>query len=258
MIDVVRALLVLIAGAWSTGVAHAGPHDDTFAKGFGVGVAQVHDVVGYELPPGNDATHLLIGRFDAGPYTMTGALVMTCTDTECALRRAEFGAADRVELLGVYDLQGSPTSLGLRGLPATGGRYTKVPGARAMKFPVVAIATRESKPGTARTRAGKQVDGSEHRSKLYLITLLDSDRGSVVLMDTSESRSPAGRGFRRTYRLDRSDPKATRGPLDLIAKEQRSIDRDSRCLEPEPSDIVFVLEERHYRPKPTPPGKPGC
>lgn len=229
-----------------TRIALAGEHDATFAKAFSVTPAQVHDVAGFELPAGNDATHVLIGRFDHGKYVMTGALLMRCNQTECTWRRAEFGAADSIEVTGIVDLHGAPTPIAGRALTRTIGRYAKVPGARSMKFPVLVVRTRESKKTTGETRSRKQVTGTETRSKLYLISLIDSDRGSVVLMDTAEERSPTGRGFTREYRLDAGDSK---GVLDVIAKEQRSIDNDSRCRRPEPTEAVYALEDRHYRTK---------
>lgn len=246
-----RFLLVLVA---LTGIARAGEHDATFAKGFGVTPDKVHDVIGYELPAGNDATHVVIGRYDYGTYVMTGALVMKCDASECTWRKIELGAADAIELAGIADLHGAPASISTRGIARGSGRYTKVPGARSMKFPVVIISTKESKAATGTSKSRKQVAGTETRRKIYLISLSESDRGSTVLMDTAEERSPTGRGFVRSYRLDKGD---TKGVLDVIAKEQRKIDSDSRCLEPEPTEAVFALEERHYRTKKYTPGK-GC
>ncbi len=246
-----RFLLALVA---TTGIAHAGEHDAIFAKGFSVTVDKVHEVVGYELPTGNDATHVVLGRFDYGTYVMTGALVMKCTATECTWRKLDLGAADAIEIIGVVDLHGAPTSLSTRALSRSSGRYTKVPGARSMKFPVVAILTRESNQATAENKSRKQVTGTATRKKLYLISLSESDRGSMVLMDTVEERGPTGRGMVRSYRLDKGD---TKGALDLIAKEQRRLDNDSRCLEPTPTEAVYTLEDRHYRTKKYTPGR-GC
>ncbi len=246
-----RFLLMLVA---MTGMAHAGEHDATFAKGFGVTADKVHDVVGYELPTGNDATHVVLGRFDYGTYVMMGALVMRCNDTECTWRKVHLGAADAIEITGVVDLHGAPTSISTRGIQRGSGRYTKVPGARAMKFPVVALLTRESNRVTTENKSRKKVTGTATRKKLYLISLIESDRGSTVLMDTAEERGPTGRGMVRSYRLDKGD---TKDVLDVIAKEQRTLDNDSRCLEPEPTEAVYALEERHYRTKKYTPGK-GC
>ncbi len=239
-------IIALLLVATSTAGAD---HKATFAKAFSVTPAQVHEVRSFDLPPGNDATHVVIGRFDYGKYVMTGALVMKCSATECTWRRAEFGAADSVEVSGVVDLHGAPAEI-----PARAIANGKITGARAMKFPVLVVRTRESKKSTAETRSRKQVEGTESRAKLYLISLVDTDRGSVILMDTAEERSPTGRGFTRSYRLDKGD---TKGVLDVIAKEQRSIDNDSRCLRPAPTEAVYALEDRHYRAKSYTPGK-GC
>lgn len=245
--------LVLLL-ALMTGIADAGEHDATFAKGFGVTADKVHDVVGYELPAGNDATHVVLGRFGDGTHMITGALVMKCSDTECTWRKIDLGTADAIELTGVVDLHGVPTALSTRALPRGSGRYTKVPGARSMKFPVVAITTRESSQTTAESKSRRKVTGTSSRRKLYLISLVEDDRASTVLMDTIEERGPTGRGMVRSYRLDKGD---TKGALDVIAKEQRTLDNDSRCLAPEPTEAVYALEERHYRTKKYTPSK-GC
>lgn len=244
-----RLVVLLVVLVSST--AHA-DHQDTFAKAFSVTRAQVHEVRSFELPPGNDATHVVIGRFDHNKYVMTGAVIMRCSATECTWRRSEFGAADTVEVSGVVDLHGAPTAIPDRNIVNSGN--TKIPGVRGMKFPVLVVRTRESKQATGETRSRKKVEGTETRAKLYLISLVDSDRGSVILMDTSEERSPTGRGFTRSYRLDNGD---TKGSLDVIAREQRRIDNDSRCLRPAPTEAVYALEDRHYRTKSYTPGK-GC
>lgn len=246
-----RLVLLLVL---MTGIAHAGEHDATFAKGFGVTVDKVHEVVGYELPAGNDATHVVLGRFDDGRYVMTGALVMKCTDRECTWRKIDLGAADAIEITGVVDLHGAPTAISTRAVQRSSGRYTKVPGARSMKFPVAAITTRESTQVTTENKSRKKVTGASTRRKLYLISLVEDDRASTVLMDTIEERGPTGRGMVRSYRLDKGD---TKGALDVIAREQRKLDNDSRCLEPEPTEAVYALEERHYRTKRYTPGR-GC
>jgi hypothetical protein len=192
-----------------TAIAQA-DHAATFAKAFGTS----RDVAEYTLPPGNEMTHVVTGRFESGTYTMTGALLMTCTES-CEWRRADFGAADAIEVHGVVDLHGAAGPLPARALPPG-----PIKGARAMKFPALVIRTREGK-----------------RVKLYLVSLVDADRGAVVLMDTAEE--PGRRGFVRTYRLDKPDPKAP--PLDIVAKE--------RCTE-----VIYGLEERHYRTKKVTPG----
>jgi hypothetical protein len=237
---VVRLAFLILA--LSSQVALAGEHDTTFATGFDVAPARVRDVAGYELPPGNQVTHVLVGRFEYSKYVMTGALLMRCNEGDCTWRRAEFGAADAIEVHGVVDLHGAPAAIPNRALRGS-GRYTKIPGARAMKFPALVVRTRESKAATTETRV-----------KLYVISLVDSDRGSVVLQDIARERYPSGRGLTRTYRLDKGD---TKGALDIVATEQRTLDSDSRCLRPEPTEAVFALDGRHYRPKKLAPNK-GC
>lgn len=241
------ALLLLVALA---APVHAGSHDATFAKAFGVSLSQIHDVADYQLPPG-DMTHVVIGRYDHGDHVRTGALLMSCTATECEWRRIEFGAADSVEIDGVVDLHGAPRALPARPLP----RGTRISG-RAMKFPAAVFRTRESKRATGETRARRKVEGTETRVKLYLVSLVEADRGSVVLMDTAEQRSPTGRGFARSYRLDRPDG-AKGVALDLIATERATLDRDSRCRAPEPAETIHALDERHFRTKKVTPSK-GC
>ncbi len=211
-----RWLLALLAMA---GSAQAGEHEATFATAFGVGVDKVAGVTRFELPAGNQATHVMIGRFG----TATGALVMTCADT-CTWQRADFGTAESIALAGIVDLNGVPMAIPTRGLSGT-----KVPGRRAMKFPAAVVVTREA--------AGK-------RRKLYLLSLLEADRGSLVLMETIEERASGNRGYRRTFQLDKGE---TKGTLELIVKEQRT-----GC---EDGELIYVLEEHHFRTRKVTLGK---
>jgi hypothetical protein len=225
-VRVVIALLLIAR------VAIAGEHDATFAKTFGVAESAVRDVVGYELPAGNDTTHVLIGRADQ----MTGAVFRTCDATQCADRRVEFGVADAIELNGIVDLHGAPVPFPNRALP--GG---KVPGAERMKFPAIVIRARES------------TKDKKRRVKLYVISLVEADRASTVLQDTAEEIGANGRGVVRTYKLEalKDLPKDAPKPLDIVATERR---KPQTC---EPTEQRFTLEEHHYRTKSYTPGK-GC
>ena len=211
-----RAVLAVLAMA---GSAHAGEHDATFATAFGVGADKVSGVTRFELPAGNEATHVMIGRFG----TATGALVMKCAES-CTWQRADFGTSESIALAGIVDLAGVPMAIPTRGL--TGD---KVRGARAMKFPAAVLVTREN--------GGK-------RRKLYMLSLLEADRGSLVLMETIEERAAGNRGYRRSFRLDKGE---TKGTLELIVQEQRT-----GC---EDGELIYVLEEHHFRTRKVTPGK---
>jgi len=233
-------------------LAHAGEHDAAFAQHHGVKPTEVREVAGYELPAGGDFTHVLIGRYDHAPYVMTGAVLLRCDPTECQGRRADFGAADTIDVLGVIDLEGAPRPFPSRAL-GRGARYTKLPG-KAPKWPALVVRTTERKAATSTTRSGKLVTGNEARARLYVISLAAIDRASVILQDTLDERYPSGAGTTTTYRLERGESKTG---LEIIATEQRHLDRDSRCLRPEPIELRFTLDGRHYRAV-APPERTGC
>ena len=240
--------LLLVVG----GTARAGERETAFATHLGLAETVVHDVAGFQLP-GGDLTHVLVGRYEYGKSAMTAAVLMKCDDRTCEGRRAEFGTADQIDVLGIVDLQGTPGPLPSRPLRRNPSGYEKIRGDK-MKFPVLVLQTTESKDAAGTTRSGRKVSGRETRTRLYVISLVEADRGSVVLMDTSDEHYATGAGTTRTYRLDKGESKTS---LDLIAKEQRHLDRDSKCIEPEPIEAVFSLEEHHYRTKSYAP-RSGC
>ena len=218
--------------------------DATFAYYHEVQTSQVQDVVGYELPPGGDFTHVLVGRVQHAGYATTGVVVMRC-DSQCQGRRADFGSADAIQLSGVVDLMGAPAYVPAIKLPGIRGQYTKIAGDKPKpRWPALVVRTLESKEAVDHTRSGKTVTGKERRSQIYFISLAAEDRASVVLQDTSDERYPSGRGASRTYRLERG---ASRTLLDVVATEQREIDSDSRCLRPKPTQHKFALDSRHFK-----------
>lgn len=224
----VRLLIAIVLA--SARLAVAGEHEAVFAKTFGVAESAVHDVAGYELPAGNDTTHVVIGRAER----MTGAVLLTCDATQCAGRRVELGTADAVELNGIVDLHGTPGPLPSRAI-APG----KLAGAQRMKFPALVIRVRETT--------------KKRRVKLYVISLVEADRASTVLQDTAEELGPDGRGFVRSYKLEpakggKDTAKDGAAPLDIVATERRKPTCD-------PTEQRFTLEEHHYRTKSYTPGK---
>src|SRR6187401_2489814 len=85
-------------------------HEATFASWNKVDAAAVTDVRGWKLA-GSDFTDVLIGRFPDRTYTMASVVLLHCKGDACTGRRVNFGASDRVDVLGVVDLDGEPTKL---------------------------------------------------------------------------------------------------------------------------------------------------
>jgi hypothetical protein len=244
MIYAMRALLALMVLART---AHAGEPGDPaarFATELGVAPTAVHEVAGFEIGVA-DFTHVMVGRFDP----TSSAVVMVKCETDCVGRRVDLGTVDGLDLLGVYDLQGEPTQLGGRIAPRDG--YAKAGGAKKMKFPVLAVRARESKSETI-TRNGRTTTRKETRAKLYLISLVDADRGSIVFMDDIAQQA-GSRSLSRSFRLERSDAKGSTN-LDLLITEKKTPTDNAKCGEPE---VRFTLEDHHYRPK-SYEKKPGC
>jgi hypothetical protein len=138
----------------------------------------------------------------------------------------------------VIDLEGEPGPISSARRTPSAERYTKLPG-RKLEWPVLVVRTIERKPATGETRSHRKVSGHETRTRMYMISLAADDRASVVLQDTADERYPSGRGATRSYRLERGDSKTS---LEIIATEQRHLDRDSRCRRPEPT-----IKGRHYK-----------
>ncbi|MEO8704261.1 MAG: hypothetical protein ABI867_29680 [Kofleriaceae bacterium] len=230
--------LVFAMAMLHASIAGAGEYDATFAKLHEVEPARVHDVVGYRLPPGGDFTDVAVGRYDYKTWVMAGVALMRCDGSQCRGQHTGFGAADTVEILGVVDLMGQPANV-----PQHRVSGDKVPGGRA-KWPVLVIRATESKPATGTGKSGREMTGKATVARTYFISLAAEDRGNAIWQETSEDVGPTGRGMRRSYKLVRGESKTT---LDLIAVEQREIDRDSRCMRPDPVEIKLVLDGRHFK-----------
>jgi hypothetical protein len=188
-----------------------------------LGVAATHEVRSFAVSAG-DMTHVAIGRYDSGTYTMAAVVLLRCDASTCDARKIELGAAEAVDVLGVADLQGAPAPLPSRAIEGA-----RAGGSKAMKFPVVVVRARETKS----------------RSKLYLISLLEADRGSVVLQDIATEG-----GTSRTYKLDKGDDKTN---LDVVAAEKRA-----GCTPTEPIEARYALEEHHFRTKSYNLAAAGC
>ena len=221
-----RALVVLgvVAAAIAviltiTQVAEATPaYADAFAELHEQPVGQVHNIVGYTLPGGGDFTHVAVGTYDVQKWTMTGVVLLVCTASQCSGRRTGLGSADRIEVLGVIDLGGEPAAL-----PASPVRGERLGGAKA-KFPALVVRTTE--------KAAR---------KLFIISLVDADRGSVIWQDTASTA-----GMRRSYRTEKSEePNAT--ALDIIATE-----KSLRC-KTGPIEQRFKPSGHHYKTIEMPP-----
>lgn len=252
-------LVVTLALLLAAPVAHAGPDDAVFARSLDVRADQVSDVRRHVLPSGGHYTHVLVGRYVYREYVMGAVVLQRCVAGDCQGRKVTVGATDQVDVLGLVDLEGKPT-------PIPASRVLgDVRGTGKERFPVLAVRSTESREGTARLKSRREVTGKETRARLYLISLVEADRASVVLQDTSLDRDAAGAGMSRGYRLEppAADPakpakgKPAPGPLELVATEQRELPRDSRCLRPKPVELRFALDGRHFR-QITTPERTGC
>jgi hypothetical protein len=241
----VIAVCLLLLHASTAG---AGDYKNLFAKFHDVEPTAVHDVVGYTLPGGGGFTDVAVGRYDYKTYTMAGVALMRCDASECRGQHTGFGASDTVEVLGVIDLMGQPASV-----PSSRVHGDKLPGGKA-KWPVLVVRTTESKEATGKAKSGSVMKGKHRRARTYFISLAAEDRGTTIWQETSEEFGATGSGMKRSYKLVRGESKTT---LELVATEQREIDRDSRCLRPAPVEIKYKLDGRHFKQDGFPDRK-GC
>lgn len=239
-----RLALVLVL---LTSTAYAGPHEATFAHYFAVEPSKVHDVVGFELPPGTSYSHVLAGRYASGKATLGGVVLLRCKASACRGTTVSLSRATEVHVLGIVDLHGGPTALPSTRIWGRNAGYEKL-GERRSRWPVLVVRTRDVVPDPGEPR--REVD----YRRMRLISL-GPRAGATVFLDAMETSYPSGAGHARSYRLERAGSSKA---LDLVATERKRLPRDRRCKAPPPVEVRFTLEDHRYVQANLMPRVAGC
>jgi hypothetical protein len=243
-------------------LAAAGPvRADTaaqLAEWFGVPSTAVREVAGFELPAGGDYTHVLVGRYEQSGLLLGGAAILRCDTKQCTGARISFHATDRVEVYGLIDLNGTPGPLPATPHAGHRGSYRKLDAgglATRPAWPAIVLHAERAQQATGQTKSRTTVTGVERHGQIRIVSLLRADEPSpTVLTADVADLHPSGAGTTTTFRTQRGDAKDA---LDLIGREQRHLDRTSRCLRPDPVDVRYVLKGRRYE-RVDLPARSGC
>ncbi|MGN6108058.1 MAG: hypothetical protein ACTHU0_23325 [Kofleriaceae bacterium] len=218
--------------------------------------AKVREVWGYAMPAGSEITHVLIARH-VRPGTTdridTSVGLLRCDDHQCTGRSAPISSGDDVEVLGLIDLEGAPGPLPTSSLPRERNVYHTLSASPHARWPALVLRHGRVERATTTSRRGGKVTGTYEHSRITVISL-DPRGDQIVFAEDTERRDPTGAGFTRTVRLAR---RVGNGPLDLIVREQRHLERTSRCLRPEPTETTWRLDDRRYAAKGLPERR-GC
>lgn len=229
-----------------------------FAAWFDVKPDAVRDIAGFELPAGGDYTHVLVGRFQRGEHLLGGGLILRCDAKQCQGARIWLQAADRAEVYGLVDLNGAPGPLPARAQYGGTSWYRKLDGkglpARPA-WPAIVFHTETARQTTGGSRFRGTVTGTERRGRIVVVSLLRADERSPRVLDEHViERYPSGAGTTTTFRTERGSSKDA---LDLVGREQRHLDSDSRCRRPDPVDVRYVMKGRRYE-RAALPARAGC
>lgn len=226
-----------------------------FATWFDVKPDAVRDVAGFELPAGGDYTHVLVGRFQRDELLIGGGLILRCDAKQCQGARIWLQPADRAEVYGLIDLNGAPGRLPSAPQPGGTGSYRKLEGKGRAAWPAIVFHTKTVKQTTGGSRHRGTVSGTEQRERIFIVSLLRADEQTPrVLSEDVVERYPSGAGTTTTFRTERGDSKDA---LDIIGREQRHLESDSRCRRPDAVDVRYVPKGRRYA-RATLPARTGC
>jgi len=242
-----RHLFVAFAAAALVAVA-AGPASAEDARGMVAHFAptdakNVVAATGFRLEGVRGYTNLVVGSFRAGAYEQRTLVLLRCNERECRGQAVYLGAHP-IKLRGLVDL-GKPGPL--EGGPEVQARtdWDKALSGRRMRWPALVVEIIDERAASETSPFGHHYEGSERHHELVLVSLRRADAASpkIARLPTMD-RYPSGAGTTATYRLARGHG---RGPLEIIGAEQRHLDNDSACLEPEPVDVRWVLRKGRYQ-----------
>ncbi len=201
----------------------------------------VVEAAGFALPAGVGFTQVALARSRVGEQGTNGGLVLLrCRARTCAGRRVNLGAVDRIEVLGVVDLDGALVSLPARATAVSHvDPWTPLAllgDGRRPRWPVLVVRSVRAVVESATTRDGLEVQATAVETRLIMVSLRRRDQGRVVFDDALQATGANGAGIVRTFRLAHGTPG---GLLDIAATEQRRGDRASACVPPPPVEYAY-------------------
>ena len=211
--------------------------------------ATVTDGQGFALPRGAGFAQVAIARRAVTADVAIGAAVLLrCDARVCDGTPLRLPAAERIEVLGVIDLDGAAVTLPTDAARADRAeRWTPIAllgGARRARWPALALRTTWTEVGTGATRDGGEVRGTAITTRLVIVSLRRRDHGRVLFDDALQDTGVTGAGVIRTFTLIRA---SARGRLAIAATEQRRGDRTSACLPPPPISYAYRWDGDRYQ-----------
>lgn len=231
--------------------AAAGGFDRTFAELVGVEPSAVVDATAFGLASGA-YTHVVVGHVRREDREEPHAYLLRCDAARC-VGTPLWLEPGTLEVLGVVDLDGPAVAFPRRPVAP---RVAEPLGARRMKRPVLIVQSTHDEVRTTTNRMMREVTGTLHERSIALVPLARAERVATRLFaERVEARWPTGAGFVTTLSFERE----ARGPLVLVASEQRLVDNELACLPPPPTITRYrVGKDGRYAEARGLPGRAGC
>ncbi|MCC6998596.1 MAG: hypothetical protein IT370_28555 [Deltaproteobacteria bacterium] len=244
------ALVVVLAALPPVARAqpYYGPAKAVFAQLHRVSRDAVVEAKVFVLPGVADYTHVMRGKYRVDDEVLSAVFLLRCGARSCSGTRVLGASGDRVSVLAVVDLEGKPASLDGNEPPTCCGGAewdTALPSpGKRLRWPALVITTLREEASTGRGRDRKQVSGTSRWGRLLLVSLRGADTRDkqLVLTAPTQEIGASGAGRSTSYRTERGKQRS----LDVIAREQRHLDRTSRCKEPAPIEYKLVLKDGRY------------
>lgn len=221
--------------------------------------AKVSDARGVSLPRESAWNRAVIGRHKRTESATVGELVLMQCGRRCTGVHIGLGPVDRVELLGVVDLDGPAVELPANGMHVRDGAYwpavDRLGKARRARYPVLVVRTWHQQVGTGATRWGKDVTGTAVEARLIMVALAGKERGRKVFDEATVDVSFVGAGTNRTFRFERP---SGRGRLRIAATEAWRDDALSACLPGPPIAYAYAWKGDRYQRVGDDVRAPGC
>jgi hypothetical protein len=236
------ALLLLCAPALAAADGEKGRLATVFALDEGV----VTEAITYRLAGVTDYTEVIVGTYTEHGRDQHVVAFLRCGTRTCTRVVRDWIGPYPFRILGLADLNGKPGPLG-NGTEVKARRSWEVTlrgPTRKLRWPVLVVETIREEAATGESRWGKKVRGTERHRELLLFSLKKgAGRGAQLVRLPTVDLWPTGAGTTTSYALARGTRK---GALDIVGSEQRHLDNDSACMEPDPVEVRYVYKNGRF------------
>jgi len=237
------AVAAALAGLTATPAA-AGTAREVVAQFAKTDVAKVKEASGFRLDGVSAYTDLVIGTYRQGAYDHRILVLLRCAAQQCEGTQV-FLQPGAVTVHGLVDLNGMGGNLGAGPTVLARGDWNGELSGEGLAWPVLVLESTDDHKAKGESRWGKRYGGTRSQRVLQLVSLREADAADprLAVLPTRDLY-PSGAGVTTDYALARGYRKKV---LDIVGREQRHLDHDSRDLKPEPVVTRWVLAQGRFQ-----------